>query len=80
MCFYFVLLISCRWRGRLQAVLHNHWLHVVIVFLVALDALIVIFELLLDIGAFSKSIISYYIPAKSSFQACIQFHDVCGSL
>ncbi len=43
-----------RWRGRMQSVLHNHWLHLVIIILVALDAFIVIFELLLDIGAFGE--------------------------
>ncbi len=48
------MFVPCRWRGRMQLVLHHTWLHLVIVFLVALDALIVIFELLLDIGAFSK--------------------------
>ncbi len=54
--------ISCsvhyRWRGRMQLVLHNTWVHLIIVFLVALDALIVIFELLLDIGAFGRFTLS----------------------
>ena len=39
----------------MQHALHNHWFHVVIVILVVLDAFIVMFELLLDVGAFSKS-------------------------
>ena len=39
----------------MQEVLHDHYLHIFIVILVALDAFIVIFELLLDVGAFSKS-------------------------
>ena len=43
------------WRGRMQHALHNHWFHIVIVILVVLDAFIVMFELLLDVGAFSKS-------------------------
>ncbi len=38
----------------MQSVLHNHWLHLVIVILVAVDAVIVILELLLDIGAFGE--------------------------
>jgi len=38
----------------MQGVLHNHWVHLVIVILVVLDAGIVIFELLLDIGAFRE--------------------------
>lgn len=44
---------SCRWRGRMQVALHSHWFHIFIIFLVVLDALIVLFELLLDVGAFS---------------------------
>ena len=40
----------------MQSVLHNHWLHIGIVCLVALDAFIVIFELLLDVGAFGMYI------------------------
>ena len=39
----------------MQYALHNHWFHIAIVVLVSLDALIVMFELLLDVGAFSKS-------------------------
>lgn len=42
----------------MQLVLHNTWVHLIIVFLVALDALIVIFELLLDIGAFGRFTLS----------------------
>ena len=40
----------------MQHALHNHWFHVAIVILVVLDALIVMFELLLDVGAFSELI------------------------
>lgn len=45
-----------RWRGRMQHALHDPRFHILIVVLVCLDALIVIFELLIDVGAFSKSI------------------------
>ncbi len=38
----------------MQLALHSHWLHYFIVALVVLDALIVLFELLLDVGAFGK--------------------------
>lgn len=36
----------------MQTALHSGWFHTVIVILVVADALIVIFELLLDVGAF----------------------------
>ncbi len=36
----------------MQLKLHSPWLHIAIVSLVVLDALIVLFELLLDVGAF----------------------------
>jgi len=39
----------------MQVALHSHYFHLAIVILVVLDALIVLFELLLDVGAFSKS-------------------------
>ena len=39
----------------MQAVLLSHYFHFATVTLVVLDALIVLFELLLDLGAFSKS-------------------------
>lgn len=42
------------WRGRMQVALHSHYLHLVIIVLVVLDALIVLFELLLDIGALNN--------------------------
>lgn len=42
------------WRGRMQVELHSHWFHLVIVIFVVLDALIVLFELLLDVGAFGN--------------------------
>ena len=38
----------------MQVALHSHYFHIAIVSLVVLDALIVLFELLLDVGAFSK--------------------------
>ena len=38
----------------MQVVLHGHYFHLIIVSLVVLDAIIVLFELLLDVGAFSK--------------------------
>lgn len=44
-----------RWRGRMQIALHSHWFHIAIVLLVVMDAFIVLFELLLDVGAFSES-------------------------
>ena len=37
----------------MQVTLHSHAFHSVIIVLVVLDALIVLFELLLDLGAFS---------------------------
>lgn len=40
----------------MQHALHNHWFHLVIVILVCLDALIVIFELLIDVGAFGQCV------------------------
>ena len=43
-----------RWRGRMQHILHGHYFHIIIVILVVIDAFIVLFELLLDVGAFSK--------------------------
>ena len=46
--------LSCRWRGRMQVALHSLPFQVFILSLVVLDALIVLFELLLDVGAFSK--------------------------
>ena len=42
------------WRGRMQVALHSPWIHIIIVALVVADALIVVFELLLDVGAFGK--------------------------
>ena len=38
----------------MQVELHSHWFHLVIVIFVVLDALIVLFELLLDVGAFGE--------------------------
>lgn len=40
----------------MQVALHSPWLHILIVVLVVLDAFIVIFELLLDVGAFGEII------------------------
>ena len=52
----------CRWRGRMQVTLHSHVFHYFIIALVALDAFIVLFELLLDLGAFGMhSVILYTI-------------------
>ncbi|XP_065912732.1 voltage-gated hydrogen channel 1-like [Dysidea avara] len=42
------------WRGRMQVALHGHYFHLIIVLLVVLDAMIVLFELLLDVGAFDN--------------------------
>lgn len=36
----------------MQVALHSHMFHYIIIFLVVLDALIVLTELLLDLGAF----------------------------
>ena len=44
----------------MQVALHGHYFHLVIVLLVVRDALIVLFELLLDVGAFSKCCIVLY--------------------
>lgn len=48
------LSLVCRWRGKMQHILHSNYFHIIIVILVVLDAFIVLFELLLDVGAFSK--------------------------
>lgn len=45
----------------MQVTLHSHMFHFFIIILVVLDALIVLFELLLDLGAFSM-----YISPPSS--------------
>ena len=45
----------------MQAALHNTWFHVVIVLLVVADAFIVLFELLLDVGAFGKGFSSWTV-------------------
>lgn len=45
---------TASWRGRLQLVLHSHYFHTVIVVLVIIDVLVVLFELLLDVGAFGE--------------------------
>ena len=39
----------------MQDVLHSFYFHFLIIILVILDVLFVLFELLLDLGAFSKS-------------------------
>jgi len=41
----------------MQHALHHNLFHLIIVILVSVDALIVIFELLIDVGAFSKIVI-----------------------
>ena len=38
----------------MQVALHSPWIHIIIVALVVADALIVVFELLLDVGAFGE--------------------------
>ena len=43
----------------MQDALHNTWFHILIVLLVVADALIVLFELLLDVGAFGKGFSSW---------------------
>ena len=43
-----------RWRGRMQVVLHSTYFHIFIIILVVTDAVVVLCELLLDLGAFSK--------------------------
>ena len=40
----------------MQQALHNHFFHIFIVVLVCLDAAIVLFELLLDVGALGKEV------------------------
>jgi hypothetical protein len=42
------------WRGRLQVILHSIWFHAVILTLVLVDAVIVLVELLLEVGAFQN--------------------------
>ena len=44
----------------MQVIVHGHYFHLIIVLLVVLDAMIVLFELLLDVGAFSKYCTSLY--------------------
>ena len=44
----------------MQVALHGHYFHLIIVLLVVLDAMIVLFELLLDVGAFGKYCTSLY--------------------
>ena len=43
-----------RWRGRMQVTVHSLPFQFFILSLVGLDALIVLFELLLDVGAFGE--------------------------
>jgi len=43
----------------MQQVLHSSFFHLLIIVLVVLDVLLVLFELLLDLGAFSKYLISW---------------------
>lgn len=40
----------------MQVVLHSNTFHLIIIFLIILDIVIVLFELLLDVGALGKSI------------------------
>lgn len=40
----------------MQVTLHSHAFHYFIIFLVVLDAFIVLFELLLDLGAFGEEV------------------------
>lgn len=42
------------WRGRMQETLHSTGFHIFVICLVLLDSLIVLFELLLDVGAFGN--------------------------
>ena len=46
--------LSLRCRGRMQVVLHSIPFHIFIIILVIVDALIVLFELLLDVGALGE--------------------------
>ena len=41
----------------MQVVLHSHWFHLFVIILVLLDSLIVLFELLIDVGAFGEYLI-----------------------
>lgn len=49
------------WRGRMQATVHSLPFQVFILSLVVLDALIVLFELLLDVGAFGELSCSFFM-------------------
>ena len=63
-----------RWRGRMQVVLHSTPFHVFIVSLVCLDALIVLFELLLDVGAFGNLHNTHSLYThSSSYSTCLQY-------
>ena len=50
----------------MQVALHSHYFHIAIIVFVVLDAFIVLFELLLDVGAFGKhfSIVSVISAIK----------------
>ena len=50
----------------MQVTMHSHTFHLFIIALVVLDALIVLFELLLDLGAFSTYVC-----------VCVYILDVC---
>lgn len=54
----------------MQVALHSHMFHYFIIFLVVLDALIVLTELLLDLGAFGMS----GIPLLHIYSHCFNNH------
>ena len=54
----------------MQVALHSHWFHYVIVVLVVLDALIVLFELLFDVGALGESAASL-LCVRVRVRACV---------
>lgn len=60
----------------MQVILHSHLFHYFIVFLVVLDALIVLFELLLDVGAFGESSTTHVRKMRTLCQGQIE----CSSL
>lgn len=40
-----------RWCGTMQVVLHSNYFHLIVILLIILDVVVVLFELLLDVGA-----------------------------
>lgn len=59
----------------MQVVLHSTYFHVFIIILVVLDALIVLCELLLDVGAFGKCMEGREGRGRDEREICINGMD-----